>query len=630
MANVTVTFPWSQEQSTDGSNGVQYGVLMTPTAILYKKSGSTYTQIGTGTGSAINVEGYYTDTFESFTVNIPSDVTLAAGDLLSVNYSAMVDGYGPWNSGHVDQDGSALGAGTITHGNYTFTGAGGYGGDDANYYFFDGNIDEDGSDCSIANLVFTAGGGAVNATITQVHGTITVTGGTQTVVSKSNASTAQVAGTVTITGGTQAPTATIIASSTITQVAGTVTVSGGTQTPATTRLVNITQTAGTVTVSGGTQTVVSQVNTAVTQLAGTITVTGGTQAISTSSVASAAISQLAGTITVTGGTQVIATVQNATVGQSAGTITVSGGTQTPATVNDVSITQSAGTITISGGTQVLSSVQNASLTQVAGTITVSGGTQSANATRLVSISQLAGTVTVSGGTQTVQSVQNVQVSQSAGTITVSGGTQSENAVSAVLSGTITTALESDIVAGGKTIILTLTGDTWVASGATFNAQRQNIINGITSAQSETFGWNLVPKMLQSVSGVVRTSNTVVTVTLDAFPTYNVTSDETITATIPATAVTTNAIVAIPSLTIQAGTPAFISQVAGTITVSGGTQTVATVHSTSISQTAGTITVSGGNQIYSINSSPLPASYPKMIFVDSDLAMELSGKFYSKV
>ena len=108
---------------------------------------------------------------------------------------------------------------------------------------------------------------------------------------------------------------------------------------------------------------------------------------------------------------------------------------------------------------------------------------------------------------------------------------------AALTGTALAGItEADIVAGGKTIIITLTSDTWVAAGATFDAQRQNIINGIDSAQSEATGWDLVPKALQGVAGVVRTSNTIVTVTLDAFPTYNITAPETITATIPATAV----------------------------------------------------------------------------------------------
>lgn len=122
--------------------------------------------------------------------------------------------------------------------------------------------------------------------------------------------------------------------------------------------------------------------------------------------------------------------------------------------------------------------------------------------------------------------------------------------SAALTGTVTTATETDIVTGGKTIILTLTGDTWVTAGATFDAQRQNIINGIDSAQAEAAGWDAVVKATQGVAGVVRTSGTVVTITLDAQASYSITANETITATIPATALTGGVqIVASPTFTV---------------------------------------------------------------------------------
>lgn len=124
--------------------------------------------------------------------------------------------------------------------------------------------------------------------------------------------------------------------------------------------------------------------------------------------------------------------------------------------------------------------------------------------------------------------------------------------SIALTGTIIGASEADIVAGGKTIILTVTGDTWVAAGATFNAQRAQIILGLDSAQAEATGWDAVVKAGQSVAGVVRTSDAVVTITLDAFPTYNITATETITATMPPTALLlTAAIVATPTFTVTA-------------------------------------------------------------------------------
>lgn len=125
--------------------------------------------------------------------------------------------------------------------------------------------------------------------------------------------------------------------------------------------------------------------------------------------------------------------------------------------------------------------------------------------------------------------------------------------SIALTGTVTTANEGDIVTGGKTIILTVTGDTWVADGATFNAQRQNIIDGLTSAQAEALGWNNVVKVLQGVAGVVRTSDSVVTITLDAQATYLITANETITATVPGSALNLGgAIVASPTFTITEG------------------------------------------------------------------------------
>lgn len=124
--------------------------------------------------------------------------------------------------------------------------------------------------------------------------------------------------------------------------------------------------------------------------------------------------------------------------------------------------------------------------------------------------------------------------------------------SAVLTGTITASTtQANIRSGGKTIILTLTGDSWVVSGATFDGQRQNIINGMTSAQSELLGWNNTVKALQGVAGVVRTSDSVVTITLDAQVTYTITATETITVTIPGSALLLGgALAATPTFTVS--------------------------------------------------------------------------------
>jgi len=106
-----------------------------------------------------------------------------------------------------------------------------------------------------------------------------------------------------------------------------------------------------------------------------------------------------------------------------------------------------------------------------------------------------------------------------------------------LSGTLATgADEEDIYNGGGTIILTLTGDTWVADDGTFAAQRQNIIDSITSVTSEATGWNAEVRDKAAVTELVRTSDTVATWTVGAQIGFDIeATDGPITAKPPATA-----------------------------------------------------------------------------------------------
>lgn len=86
----------------------------------------------------------------------------------------------------------------------------------------------------------------------------------------------------------------------------------------------------------------------------------------------------------------------------------------------------------------------------------------------------------------------------------------------------------------------------------FASARQAIINGLDSAQAEGTGWDAVVKAGQGVSGVVRTSDTVCTITLDAFASYGITTQETVTATIPAAALLgATSVVAAPTFTVDA-------------------------------------------------------------------------------
>lgn len=125
--------------------------------------------------------------------------------------------------------------------------------------------------------------------------------------------------------------------------------------------------------------------------------------------------------------------------------------------------------------------------------------------------------------------------------------------SATISGTITAATtEADIVAGGKTIIITLDGDTWIAAGAgSFDLQRDEILQGLDSAQGEALGWNLQVRDTELLTAVARTSDTVVTITLTAHILYNITAQETITVTVPGTAlIGTVDIMATPTFTVD--------------------------------------------------------------------------------
>jgi len=115
-------------------------------------------------------------------------------------------------------------------------------------------------------------------------------------------------------------------------------------------------------------------------------------------------------------------------------------------------------------------------------------------------------------------------------------------------------LESEIVTGGETIILTLTGDIWVATVGADNAITTALIAGITAAEVEATGWNAEVRDNMTHAEVVRTSDTVVTITTAAEAAYAITADENVTVTIPATAVTYTdvAIVAAPAIVVTEG------------------------------------------------------------------------------
>jgi hypothetical protein len=90
-----------------------------------------------------------------------------------------------------------------------------------------------------------------------------------------------------------------------------------------------------------------------------------------------------------------------------------------------------------------------------------------------------------------------------------------------------------------------------AATTPFDDARAALITGLDSAQAEAAGWDAKVKPNIPVANVVRTSSTVCTVTLQAQADYDITAQETITATIPATMLTAAlAIVATPTFTID--------------------------------------------------------------------------------
>lgn len=95
-------------------------------------------------------------------------------------------------------------------------------------------------------------------------------------------------------------------------------------------------------------------------------------------------------------------------------------------------------------------------------------------------------------------------------------------------------LESEIVTGGETIIITLTGDEWVATVGDDNAITTALIASITGDDSGGNGFDAEVSIAHG--NIVRTSDTVVTITLPAAGSYAIAGDETVTVAVPAVAV----------------------------------------------------------------------------------------------
>ena len=96
---------------------------------------------------------------------------------------------------------------------------------------------------------------------------------------------------------------------------------------------------------------------------------------------------------------------------------------------------------------------------------------------------------------------------------------------------IPTQTEAEVVLGGKTIILTIAGDTFVTGTSSLDG----IAGGSDSdiAASGTNWDSLIKTALDNTDVVLSVGDTVATITLPAFGTYDIPGTETITWTIPA-------------------------------------------------------------------------------------------------
>jgi hypothetical protein len=132
----------------------------------------------------------------------------------------------------------------------------------------------------------------------------------------------------------------------------------------------------------------------------------------------------------------------------------------------------------------------------------------------------------------------------------------ESAVSAAITGTMTATVdEDDITTGGKTIIITLTGDTFKAAGTGpigSTADTQALIDGFDAATNPGFGWNEEVRDKALTSEIVRTDDNTATWTVLAQSGFDIGAQQTVTGTIPTDVLVTGAgaITGVPTFTID--------------------------------------------------------------------------------
>lgn len=207
-----------------------------------------------------------------------------------------------------------------------------------------------------------------------------------------------------------------------------------------------------------------------------------------------------------------------------------------------------GNLNLTGQTPTLVQTDNQAIAVPVGSLTLTGQVPVVESGNV--LIPAAGSLNLTGFVPTLIQAFNIPVPK--GSLVLTGQIPTVIIASGAITGD-TSLSETDIRAGGKQTIITLTDDTWQAAGTAFDQVRQIILDGITSAQTEATGWNKEVRDKQSIVTVIRTSDTVVTITWSAAPDYDVLANEVITVTVPAAAlVTSNSeVVATPTIGVTA-------------------------------------------------------------------------------
>ena len=248
-----------------------------------------------------------------------------------------------------------------------------------------------------------------------------------------------------------------------------------------------------------------------------------------------------------------------------------GGSSTPAWngSNNVTLDANYNLGSMTGGTQATSGV--AVVTKASGSwvlfTNVTSGSED-----FTLLEETAYNIPVDYGTDRTSTVPNDFLGNAYATTSDCGALEYTSSVTAGITGTMTATVdEDDITTGGKTIIITLTGDTFKAAGTGpigSTADTQALIDGFDAASSPTNGWNNEVRDKALTSEVVRTSDTVATWTVAAQSGYDITAQEVITGTIPTAVLVTGAgaITATPTFTIDA---AVSGRIMSSLTSHGG-------------------------------------------------------------